>query len=148
MKVILLKDVKNLGKRGEVKDVSDGYARNFLMPHNLASSATKDLALKIEKSKKKKEKKEKNIKNAKKKLALKINGKKIIIFEKTDEKGTLYAGLGKKEISENLKKHNYQVDAKEIILDHSIKKIGEYKIELKLGGENIKINLDIKENKN
>jgi len=107
MKVILLKEVRGLGHIGDIKNVSDGYARNFLIPNNLVSPAVDEKAFDINIQKKKKEKQAKIKQGQKKKLASKINKKKIKIIAKVDEKGTLYAGLGKKEISEELRKRGF-----------------------------------------
>jgi large subunit ribosomal protein L9 len=145
MKVILLKEIKGLGRIGDIKNVSDGYARNFLIPKGLVSTATEKKAVDIQTQKQKKLKKSKINEERKKQIISKINHKTIVIKAKADEKGTLYAGLGKNEISEELKGIGYGVDSQEIKLKTAIKKIGKQKIELNLIGEKVFIILDIKE---
>ena len=145
MKVILLKEVRGLGRIGEIKNVSDGYARNFLIPKGLVSTATEERAADIHAQKQKKTKQVKVSKERKKQLALRINRKKINIRASADEKGTLYAGLGKNEIAKELKKNGYIVDAQEIKLKTAIKKIGKKKIDLNLSGEKAVITLEIME---
>ena len=108
MKLILLEDVKNLGHAGDVVEVSDGYARNFLFPQHLAVEASEE-ALKEKKikegvatAKTKREEKEE------KKLAAKVDGAEVVITAKADQ-GRLYAAVGPKDVSDALKKMGYRV---------------------------------------
>ncbi|MFH0892668.1 MAG: 50S ribosomal protein L9 [Candidatus Falkowbacteria bacterium] len=143
MKIILKKDVKNIGKAGEVRDVNDGYARNFLLPRGLAESATEKSWVAWTERKARKENKEKADAKNKKLLAGKINGRLFKIEAKADEKGTLYAGLDARAIVRELAKQKFSVLPEEIILPEKIKKTGNYTVELDLGGRRVKVKLEI-----
>jgi large subunit ribosomal protein L9 len=134
MKIILLQDVKNLGKKNDVKEVSDGYARNFLFPKKLAEPAT-EAAVKKAEIKKTQEKSLKESENdALKSLAEKLKNIKIILKAK-EKKGKLFGSITAKEIAKEIQKENLAVPEKCIILDEAIKKIGEYEIKIVLAPE-------------
>lgn len=141
MKVILLKSVKGLGVTGEIKEVKEGYARNFLLPQKLADIVSDRKVQDVNNKKKKEEKKQKTALKNKDKLATKINGKSFKFNLKADDTGTLYTKLNSKYISEKLRKEGFIVLEKEINLDSPIKKNGEYTLELKLGNMKPKIKI-------
>ena len=133
MKVILLENVKGVGKKDEIINANDGYARNFLFPKNLAIEANSTNLSKL-KSKQdsasfKKSEEKKNAEEMKEKLSkivLKIN-------VKAGENGKIFGGVTAKEISEQLKKQsNYNIDKKKIDVKETIKTIGIFTIDLKL----------------
>ena len=133
MKVILLENVKGVGKKDEIIKANDGYARNFLFPKNLAIEANSTNLSKL-KSKQdsasfKKSEEKKNAEEMKEKLSkivLKIN-------VKAGENGKIFGGVTAKEISEQLKKqYNYNIDKKKIDIKETIKTIGMFTIDLKL----------------
>ena len=133
MKVILLENVKGVGKKDEIINANDGYARNFLFPKNLAIEANSTNLSKL-KSKQdsasfKKSEEKKNAEEMKEKLSkivLKIN-------VKAGENGKIFGGVTAKEISEQLKKqYNYNIDKKTIDIKETIKTIGMFTIDLKL----------------
>lgn len=132
MKIIFLQDVPNVGKKYEVKNVSDGYARNFLFPRKLAEIATSK-AIKLFEQKRKRTEEEKKIQEdlLEKNLAS-LEGIKITIKEKTNEKGHLFATIHPKEIAEAVKTQNH-IDIPEDMIELSkpIKERGEYKIKIK-----------------
>ena len=144
MKIILLKTVPGFGQAGDIKGVSDGYARNFLIPQGLANITTKHSLTMLEAQKRKKIKSEKLKVRSKKLIAKKISGKEFEIKAKADDKGTLYAKVDVKVIASELEKQGYIIGVDEIILDKAIKKAGEYEVELKIENEKVKIKLDIK----
>jgi len=144
MKIILLKTVPKLGPAGEIKEVSEGYARNFLIPQGLADIASKHGMGVLEAQKNKKERLKKLNVKKKEKEAEKISNKKFTIKVKTDDKGTLYSKLGAELISQELKKQGYKISAKEVIVEKPIKKIGKYEIKLILHNKNIYIKLEVK----
>ncbi len=144
MKIVLLKEVQGLGHIGEIKEVKEGYARNFLIPKNLAQAANKH-TLKVINDQNEKQKRQKT-KTAQKKQALakKINNKTFLIKADADEKGTLYAGIDAKKISSELNKQGVAVEESEILLNESIKNTGEHKVKLDINGEKVSINLNIR----
>jgi large subunit ribosomal protein L9 len=143
MKVVLLKEVPGLGHMGEIKEVKGGYARNYLIPQGLVDILTKHSLGVLEAQKQKKEKDMISEVRSKKLEAKKINGQSFIIQTKADSKGTLYSKFDAKVIVNELVKQGRNIEVNEIILKKAIKKIGEHKIELKLGGEKAKITIII-----
>lgn len=145
MKVILKQDIKGLGKKGDIVKVSDGYARNFLLPKNMvveaSSSNLKDLTL----QKKTAEKKQEKIVESAKKLAEKLEGLKVVIYAKVGETGRLFGSVSNKDIEEVLNKdHNIKLDRKKIVLKDPIKELGSYTITVKLHPKvSAKINVEV-----
>ena len=133
MKVILLEDIKGVGKKNQIINASDGYARNYLLPRNLAIEANKETLGEL-KSKQESIQRQKdidknnaiNIKEKMKKLVLEIS-------VKAGENGKIFGGVTAKEISDNLKsQYNFDVDKKKIDLKETIKTIGTQKVSIKL----------------
>ncbi len=143
MKIILIKSIPKFGQAGEVKEVTEGYARNFLIPKGLADLATKHSLGQITAQKSKIEKLNLQTKKNRQKMLKSIDRKKITVQVKADEKGTLYAGISKKSLSDELKEQGYEIEPKDIKLKEKIKKIGKKKIELKMNGKKAIINLEI-----
>jgi large subunit ribosomal protein L9 len=143
MKVLLLKAVKNLGRAGDVKDVNDGYARNFLFVRKLAEGVSKHALEQLEAQKRKKDRLKKETIKDKSKVALKINNKNFSLAVKGDAKGTLYAGLDGQAIAKFLTDNGYSINSNEIILKEPIKKVGDYKIDLDLAGKSAIIKLSV-----
>ncbi|PNR96513.1 50S ribosomal protein L9 [Petrotoga olearia] len=102
MKVLLLDDVSNLGKKGEIKEVSDGYARNYLIPKKLAVEATGGYIKNVEESKKIEDKKKENLKKRSEEILEKLKGTKIEIKAKSGEKGKLFGAVTAQNISEKI----------------------------------------------
>ncbi|MDD4290296.1 MAG: 50S ribosomal protein L9 [Patescibacteria group bacterium] len=137
MKVIFLKDVKNVAKKDDIKEVSNGYALNYLFPQKLAELADdkkiKQLEKQIYNAKQKQTKHEKNLDN----LSNKISKIKITISVKANEEGHLFGGITAQDLSKILKeKHNIEISPSKIKLEHHIKTLGEHKIAIKLGQKN------------
>ena len=132
MKVILLQDVKKLGKKGDVIEASDGYARNYLFPKKLAQEAT-DANLHILNNKKENERKQKLAElEAAQKLAQELKGKEIKLSAKTGENGKLFGAITNKDVAELIdKQYGVKVDKKKIVME-TIKVAGGYEIEVKL----------------
>lgn len=133
MKVILKENVKSIGKKDEIVNVSDGYARNFLFVKNLAVEANADNLTKL-KSKKDSEQFRKNQdKEEAEKIADKIAKIKLQFKVKTGENGKIFGGVSSKEIQEKLEKdYNIKVDKKKIELKETIKTLGITKVQIKL----------------
>ncbi len=145
MKVILLKDVKKIGKRYDTKDVSDGYALNLLIPQGLAISATKDAVKRIDVMKSRIAAEDKVQEEL---LANNIKAIGDIVLDikgKANEKGHLFAGLHNEAIATELSKQAHiQVDPTFIQLENPIKEVGEYTVEVKAGGKSAKFKLVVK----
>lgn len=133
MKVILKADIKGVGKKGEVINASDGYARNFLFPRNLALEATEgNLASLQEKKDSEKFRKQEEFKEARE-LAKKLGGVTVSFKVKTGENGRLFGSITTKDIAEELKnQHGIDIDKRKIVLDEAIKSIGKYNLEVKV----------------
>lgn len=132
MKVILLKDVKNVGKKGDVVNSSDGYARNFLLPRGLAKEAT-DSSLHVLNNQKEAERRKKTAEiEAAQKLAEELKGKEITLKVKCGEGGRLFGSITGKDIADEFnKKFNLKIDKKKIVVD-TIRQLGTYDVEVKL----------------
>ena len=133
MKVILQTDVKGMGKRGEIVNTSDGYARNYLFPRKLAIPADKQNI--NEWSAKKSS--EAHRKELEKKAAIlikeKLEPKTLTVKVKAGENGKTFGSITSKEVSENIEKEfGEKIDKKKIVIKDQIKQIGEYTVELKL----------------
>jgi len=134
MKVLLIKDVKSLGKRGEVKDVKDGYGKNFLIGKGFARHATPEiLAQHAQDELIVAENLEKEV-AVLKEMAVKLDKCEIIISKKLGDNGHLFGGVTKDEVAHALKdQHNIEIDKKHITDKVSIKTVGEHELDLKLG---------------
>ncbi len=133
MKVILLEDVKTLGKKGEIVNVSDGYARNFVLPKKLGLEATgKNLNdLKLQKANE--EKVAKQILEEAKELAKKIEAGKVEVKIKVGEGGRTFGSVSTKEIAMAVKEQmGYDIDKKKIQLKDAIKTLGTHNVPVKL----------------
>lgn len=130
MKIILLKDIKNIGKKWDIKRVPSGYARNFLIPQGLAKLATMNALKSLEE--KKGEIESKAIQNLEKieDLASSLDGYELIIKEKVGEYGKLYAALSASTIVKALKEKGYKISNNILKIKEPIKEIGEYTITL------------------
>jgi len=133
MKVILLQDVKGVGKKDEIINSKDGYARNYLFPKNLAVEATPGNLSKLkDKKASEQRKKEKDFEEAKK-LAEEIKKITLKIKAKCGDNGKLFGAITSKDVSEALKKdYNKNIDKKKIILEESIKQLGGFNANIKL----------------
>jgi large subunit ribosomal protein L9 len=132
MKVILLKDIKGTGKKGDVINAADGYARNFLLPRKLAEQAT-DMSMHILNNQKEAERRKKLAEvEAAQQLAQELNGKEITLSVKSGESGRLFGSITGKDIADELNKlTNLNIDKKKIVVD-TIRQLGTYDVEVKL----------------
>ncbi|MDO8561747.1 MAG: 50S ribosomal protein L9 [bacterium] len=134
MKVILLKDVARVGKRDVIKEVSDGYALNFLIPQGLAQEASAKNIAKYDKRQKIHEVQTLTEDTKSKELAQKLSEDKITMKVRVNESGHLYESISAKRIaSEITRKYKQEISESAVILDEPIKKAGEAKVEIKLG---------------
>ncbi|MBU4480335.1 50S ribosomal protein L9 [Patescibacteria group bacterium] len=144
MKVILLKDVPKIGKKYDIKEISDGYALNFLIPKKLAKLATasgiEELSLLKEKEEKTKKEKEETLLEDIKQLI----DSTVKISAKANKEGHLFAGIRKEDIVLIIKDQKaLDIAPERILLEKPIKEIGNHIIEVKVNGENAKFGLEI-----
>lgn len=146
MKVILLSDIKNVGKKDEILNANDGYARNFLFPKKLAVEATPDNLKKLKDKKDSEAHKKELDKQKAKEIAEIINKLELNLKVKAGENGKIFGGITAKEISEELKKQsNIEVDKKKVALTETIKTLGRFSVDIKLyEGIIAKLTIDIK----
>ena len=133
MKVILLADVKGTGKKQEIVNVSDGYARNFLFPKGLAKEATPGAAKEVEKKQAAERAREMERRLTAEKKAASLRGKVITVKAKCGAQGRLYGSVTGAEIAEALKEqHGVEVDKRKIDLAEPIRAVGETEVVVKL----------------
>ena len=133
MKVVLKQDVKGLGKKDEIVNASDGYAKNYLIPRGIAVEATSgNVNETINKQKALADKKQRELDTAKD-FASKLNGKTVTIKAKAGESGKLFGAISGKDIADAIKNQfKIEIDKKKIVLDDPIKTAGEHKVEIRI----------------
>ena len=131
MKVILTQDVKGQGKKDDVIEVSDGYARNFLIKNKLAVEATSAMVNSIKIKKAADEHRRAEEKAAALELAKKISGNTVTVKIKVGETGKLFGALNTQAVADALKEAGYDIDRKKIVLPDVIKTVGVYEITVK-----------------
>jgi large subunit ribosomal protein L9 len=133
MKVILLEDVKNKGQKGEVVNVSDGYARNYLLPHKLAVQATSQGLNELKNRQAAEEKRKETELEEAKKQAQALSGMQVTVKAKSGENGKLFGSVTNKEIADTLKsRHHLNIDRKKIVLPEPIRNLGNFRLEVKV----------------
>ena len=148
MKVVLLQTVPKVGKQYEVKEVSRGFAQNFLFPQKLAEIATEKAMKSIEKKKQNSDVEAKIHEDLLIKNIVDMDGVTIIMQEKANEKGHLFAGVHKDEIVPEIKKQTQlEIDPEFIQLEEPIKELGEHEIEISAHNKSAKFTLKIEEGK-
>ena len=147
MKVILLKDVKGTGKKNEVKEVSDGYARNYLLPKKLAVPADNTNMKELNEKNKSKELKAKKEYEAAVELGKKMEELNVVIYAKAGDGGRLFGSITSKDIAEQIKKqHNIEVDKRKITLDEPIRVLGSRFVDIKIHQKvTTRLRVDVKE---
>ena len=135
MKIILLDDVPKLGRRGEVRDVSDGYARNYLLPHKLALNATPGNLRNIETIKAAQEGRAVRMRSEAETQAQLIEGLTYAQSRSASDEGRLFGSVGKADIAGFLAQNGLAVERRRIMLDEPIKSLGEYAVPVRLHGD-------------
>ncbi len=138
MKILLLKDVRKVGQKGQVVEVAEGYGRNFLIKNGWGKLATENVLKSINNQKEQKAQSQAEILAEELKLLGKVNKKVFKINKKASEKGHLFASIHQTEIADLI-----QVPANKIILEKDIKEVGEFEIKINLGGKKGKIILKV-----
>ncbi len=133
MKVIMLKDVRNIGKRDEILNVSDGYARNFLFPQKLAAEATPGMLREIERKRAAQDAREAERQAEAQATADKLRGKVVELEIKCGDKGRLYGSVTAAEVADALEKqHGVTADRRKIDLGDPIREVGDREITVRL----------------
>lgn len=133
MKVVLSKDVKDLGSAGQVKEVADGYARNYLFPRGLAVPATPAVLKELEQRRQAAARRQEQEEREARKIAERLKQEPVKLFPKVGEQGRLYGSITAADVAEALSRMlGREVDKRRIELDEPIRSIGEYKIPYRL----------------
>ena len=145
MKVLLIKDVKSLGKAGEVKEVKDGYGKNFLIGKGFAKHATEEILAQHKADEARRAADLADEITTLKAMAEKLDKAEIIITKKLGQNGHLFGAITKDEVAHALlEQHKIEIDKKHITDKVAIKTIGEHELDLKLGhGIHAKLHVDV-----
>jgi len=144
MKVILKEDIHGLGKAGQIINVKDGYARNFLFPKGLALVADEKNMRLLEYQKKKFEEQAKKKRQDAESIAERLTGIQITIKSKAGEDQKLFGSITSKDIAEALQKEGFSIERKQIMISEPIKRLGEYEVEVKLHSNiNAKLKINV-----
>ena len=131
MKVLLLKDVPNVGQKNDIKDVNDGFARNFLLARKLAVAATNEKVHQVEREKQGKEQKQQIDRKKYQDIADRLANVEVVIPTKVGEKGKAFGSIGSHDIKKALISQGYAIEEEWIALEESIKTTGTVKVPLK-----------------
>lgn len=134
-KLLLQADVKALGKIGDIVEVSDGYARNYLVPQGLATEPTPKNIERVEEERKRIEAQRAQELAEKKAMAERLNGVEVTIVVTCNEQGVLFGSVGPKEIADALKEEGYNIDPKNVQLAEHLKQVDKYAVTLELAPE-------------
>lgn len=147
MKVILTQDVRGQGKRGQMIEVSDGYARNFLLPRKLAQEATADNINTMRMNDKATQERQAKERAEALELRNRMKDMTVVVIAKGGGAGRLFGSVTNTEVSEALAKQaGVQLDKRKIVLDEPIKSVGVYTVKCKLGYEiNAELKIEVKE---
>ena len=132
MEVILREHVDNLGRRGEVVKVADGYARNYLLPRKLALLATDGNKKQIERERSKFEAKETEEQNTAQAMADRLSGVEVVIARRVGETAALYGSVTTADIAESLAAKGFEIERRKLQLADPIKQLGEFDVPVKL----------------
>jgi large subunit ribosomal protein L9 len=136
MKVILLKDIKGTGNKGEIINASDGHARNYLLPRGLAKEATQGNVNALNKKKAAKVRGEQELLDQAKEMELRLSKLEIDVIGKAGEGGRLFGSITSMDIAKALKKdHKLVIDKRKIMMEGHIKEMGLHQVEIKLHPE-------------
>lgn len=131
MKVILLQDIKDIGKKFEVKEVKNGYARNFLIPKGLVKPATEETLKWLEAQKEIEDEKEKGELKKIQELASSIDGLEVTVPVKVGEEGQLFEKITTQKISEKIKESGLEIQKNQIALEKPLEELGEFPVKVK-----------------
>lgn len=145
MKLILIADVDKLGTKGEIVDVSDGYARNFLLPRSKAVKATEGAVQQAESLRKAREEAERQAKEEAERIATQLVGTRVVLAARAGDEGRLYGSIGVTDVVEGIRKFTgVEVDRKTVDLPEPIREIGLHDVQIRLHDEvQFPITLDV-----
>ena len=145
MKLILLSDVIDLGKKGDLVDVADGYARNFLLPKNRAMKATAGALAQADSLKAARETADREARDKAEKVATQLAGTRVVLAAQAGDEGKLYGSIGAADVTEGIKRFTgVEVDRRNVEIRTPIKSIGLHEVWLKLHNEvEFPVTLDI-----
>lgn len=133
MKVILLQDVKEIGKKDDIVNVSDGYARNFLFPRKWAMEATENAVKVVERKREAERRKEAEARAAAEQTAAKLKNKVVILKVKCGEKGRLYGSVTAQEVADAIKAgYDVEVDKRKVEIKEAVRQLGDYEVNVRL----------------
>lgn len=132
MEVILLQDIEKLGARGQIVQVANGYARNFLLPRKHALAATAQNRKWLEQQRGRFLKEEARERGDAQELARMLEGVSVVVTRKAGEQGTLFGSVTALDIADKLAAEGYKIDRRKIQLQHPLKVLGEYDVHIKL----------------
>ena len=135
MKILLIKSVEDLGLGGDVVDVADGYARNYLFPRNLAVNATPAAVKSAELYRTQALKEQSRISAESQALADKLKDFVVEIKASADDNGHLYGSVTERQISNNLVENGYEIDVEQVLLSDHLKTTGEFPVPVKIYGD-------------
>lgn len=143
MKIILQEDVENLGEKGDIVDVADGYARNYLIPREMALEATAGKVKEIKHRQQRLDKKKEQRRDEARKLAANMEEKTYEFKVKAGEKGRLFGSITSMDIADRLNDEGFKVSKKDINLADNIKSLGVHEVPVKLY-DNIKAEIKVR----
>ncbi|MFM7616817.1 MAG: 50S ribosomal protein L9 [Actinomycetes bacterium] len=133
MKVVLRSDVENLGKKGDLCEVADGYARNYLVPRGLAMRATKGVIAQAESMRRSRGARDRREREAAEAVASRISGQRVTVPARAGEGGKLFGSVGTADIAAAIAAlAGHEVDRRTVVLDEPIKELGETEVSIKL----------------
>ena len=132
MKIILMEDVPALGRRGEVRDVATGYARNFLLPKKLAVEATPANVRNLDQLKRRRTREEALARDVAQAAAERVAALALTVATRASEDGRLYGSVSAQDIVSFLERHGIAVERRRVLLEEPIKTLGEYRVSLRL----------------
>jgi len=144
MKVILEQNIPNVGQAGQIKEVSDGYARNYLLPRHLAAIATPSAVIKAERQLTKKSSKDGQQNLLNKDTIKKLTETVLVFEEKANEQGHLFASVNASAIVKSIRRNTgVAVDEAAIQIDQPIKNVGRHTVGIKISNQTIQCNIDV-----
>lgn len=144
MKVLLLKDVPRLGKQGEIKEVSDGYARNYLIPRGLAEEAKEGVLRSVEERLQQLKRKEERLRKEVEEAIEKLKNERLVIPVAMGKDGKLFGSIGNKDIANLLSERGLKIDKKDIELEAPLKHIGVFEVPIRMPtGHRVEITVEL-----